>query len=142
MVYDLGRFVEAQAGSYDAALAEIRAGAKRTHWMWYVFPQLAGLGSSPMARRYALSGADEAQAYLDHPVLGPRLVAITAALLHVPTPDPSRIFGYPDDLKCRSCLTLFAALPRTDPVFAAALHRLYGGVPDPATLRLLGVDAP
>jgi uncharacterized protein (DUF1810 family) len=135
--FDLQRFVEAQAPAYARALAELRAGDKRSHWMWFVFPQLAGLGSSPMAQRYAISGLEEAQAYLAHPVLGPRLRACVAAVNGVEGKTAHQIFGSPDDLKFRSSLTLFAEAASDDAHFRQALDRYYGGQADPATLRLL-----
>lgn len=138
----LDRFVSAQRDTYDRALAEIRAGRKRTHWMWFVFPQLAGLGRSATAAYYALSGLAEAAAYLAHPVLGPRLVAISRALLDLPAPDPTAVFGYPDDLKLHSCMTLFAQVHGADAVFGAVLAACFAGRPDDATLRLLGGRPP
>ncbi len=134
---DVERFVAAQDGVYDTALAELRAGRKRTHWMWFVFPQIAGLGSSPTARRYAVSGPDEAKAYLAHPVLGPRLTEISRALLAVEGRSAEQIFGYPDDLKLRSSMTLFARAADDPAVFEAVLERYYDG-PDQRTLDLLG----
>ena len=136
---DLVRFERAQEGTYAVALGEVRAGRKRSHWMWFVFPQLGGLGSSPAAEYYALTSLDEAQAYLDHPVLGPRLVEITRAVTELDDPDPHAVFGHPDDLKARSCWTLFAHVPRPNPVFAEALGRCFAGQEDPLTLRLLGL---
>jgi uncharacterized protein (DUF1810 family) len=135
--HDLGRFARAQDGDYDRALAEVRAGRKASHWMWYVFPQLAGLGSSPMARRYAIRGAEEARAYLAHPVLGPRLKEIAEAALAVEGRSARDIFGSPDDLKLRSCATLFASVSPPGSVFERVLDKYYGGEPDEATLRLL-----
>src|SRR5688572_32370107 len=105
--FDLQRFVDAQTPVYDRVLTELREGRKRSHWMWFVFPQIAGLGSSPMAQRYAIASADEAAAYLAHPVLGPRLVAIAEAALAAPG-SARALFGSPDDLKLRSSATLFA----------------------------------
>lgn len=135
--YDLQRFRTAQDPVYATALAEIRAGRKESHWMWFIFPQLAGLGRSPTAQHYGLSGLAEAQAYFDHPILGPRLIACVRALVHVHFRSAHEIFGSPDDLKLRSCLTLFVhAVPR-EPVFRQALERYYRGEPDPETLRLL-----
>lgn len=134
--FGLERFVSAQAANYDAALAEIRAGDKRSHWMWYVFPQIAGLGRSPMARRYAIGSRDEAQAYLAHPLLGARLRDCVAALADVPDPDPVRVFGDIDATKLRSSLTLFEAASG-EPAFGDALDRWFGGRRDDATLRLL-----
>ncbi|HVF95051.1 MAG TPA: DUF1810 domain-containing protein [Sphingomonas sp.] len=136
--FALSRFETAQAGSYDTALAELRRGAKRSHWMWYVFPQIAGLGSSGMAQRYAIGSLDEARAYLRHPVLGPRLLACVEALSALPPTTATAVFGSIDAVKLRSSLTLFAAAGG-DPPFAAALDRWFGGEHDPATLRLLGL---
>ncbi len=138
--YDLGRFLEAQQACYPRALAELTAGQKTSHWMWFIFPQLQGLGSSPMARRYALASLAEARAYLAHPVLGARLRECTRAVLAVEGQSAHQIFGSPDDLKLRSCLTLFAAAAAggaDDGDFDAALAKYYGGEPDPRTLRLL-----
>lgn len=134
--YDLDRFVEAQAGSYPDALAELRAGRKRTHWMWFVFPQIAGLGHSIMAQRYAIASRAEARSYLMHGVLGPRLRACTQAVLAVPDKTANAIFGSPDDFKFRSCMTLFDAIAPHD-IFDQALARFYGGQRDPATLERL-----
>jgi uncharacterized protein (DUF1810 family) len=133
----LDRFVSAQDGVYPDALAEIRAGRKRTHWMWFVFPQFAGLGSSPTAQRYAIASLDEARAYLAHPVLGPRLRESAAALLAVEGRSAEDIFGYPDDLKLRSSMTLFAHAADDPAAFEAVLDRYYDG-PDERTLELIG----
>jgi uncharacterized protein (DUF1810 family) len=133
---DLERFVSAQGGAYSDALAELRAGRKRTHWMWFVFPQIAGLGSSPTAQRYAIASLDEARAYLAHPVLGPRLRECAQALLAVDGKSAEEILGYPDDLKLRSSMTLFARAADDPDVFLAVLDRYYDG-PDPRTLALL-----
>ena len=137
--FDLERFTTAQdaGGTYDDALSELRAGRKTSHWMWFVFPQLAGLGRSPTARRFALRDADEAHAYLAHPVLGPRLRACVDALTALPTSDPVDVLGAVDAQKLRSSMTLFAAVAPDEPRFAAVLDRWYGG-PDPLTLDLLG----
>ena len=132
----LDRFVEAQAGTYGTALAELSAGRKRTHWMWFVFPQLAGLGSSPAARRYAIAGLAEARDYLAHPVLGPRLAEAARALLGVEGRSAGQILGHPDDLKLRSSMTLFAEAADDPAVFRAVLDKFYDG-PDPRTLELL-----
>ena len=137
--HDLQRFVLAQEDNYENALREITAGRKRTHWMWYVFPQIAGLGSSAMAQRYAIDSADEARAYLAHPVLGGRLWACARAALGHEGKSAAEIFGSPDDLKLRSSATLFAAVSEEDSVFHRLLTRYYAAGPDPATLRLLGV---
>ncbi|MFO0850253.1 MAG: DUF1810 domain-containing protein [Gemmataceae bacterium] len=136
--FDLDRFVQAQAGDYEPALAEVRGGRKRSHWMWYVFPQLAGLGYSSMARRYALSGLAEAEAYLRHPVLGPRLVEIAEAAVAVKGRSALQVFGSPDDLKLRSCATLFSLVSPSGSVFHRLLEKYFEGEPDGQTLRLLG----
>ena len=136
--YDLARFVHAQEGVYDQALAEIRRGEKRSHWMWFVFPQIAGLGSSPTAQRYAIRSLDEARAYLEHPVLGPRLIECAEAALGVAGRSAAEIFGSPDDLKLRSCATLFASAGAPDSVFDRLLRQYYGSERDPKTLELLG----
>jgi uncharacterized protein (DUF1810 family) len=134
--FDLQRFIDAQDGVYETALAELRAGSKQSHWMWFIFPQLAGLGSSPMARRYALHSLEEARAYLAHPLLGPRLAACVELLNAVEGRTIQAILGPPDDLKFRSCLTLFlrAGAP---PCFRQALDKYYDGQEDPLTLDLL-----
>jgi uncharacterized protein (DUF1810 family) len=134
--HDLQRFVDAQAGAYDQARAELSAGAKRSHWMWFIFPQIAGLGFSAMARRYAIASRLEARAYLNHAVLGPRLIACTRAVCRVEGRSAHQIFGSPDDLKFRSSMTLFAAVAQ-DGIFAEALRKYYGGQPDEATLQAL-----
>lgn len=135
--YDLDRFLAAQAGTYDMALAEIGRGAKRSHWMWFIFPQIAGLGSSEMARRFAIRSLAEARAYLGHPLLGARLRECLAALQALPvTTTAERVFGGIDAMKLRSSLTLFVAAGG-GPLFEAALARWYGD-PDEATLRHLG----
>jgi len=133
-VADLDRFVAAQDGIYETALAEIRAGAKRSHWMWFVFPQLAGLGHSALARAYAIGSLDEARAYLVHPVLGERLRACVRA---IPDGDPERMFGGIDAVKLRSSLTLFAAAGGADEPFGGAIDRLFDGQADATTLRMI-----
>lgn len=135
--FDLQRFVDAQSDNYDAALAELAAGRKRTHWMWYVFPQVAGLGQSAMARRYAIASADEAAAYLAHPLLGPRLRACAGAVLGHTDRDAHAIFGDPDTMKFHSSMTLFAEVAPHETVFHACLDRFFGGAPDGATLERL-----
>jgi uncharacterized protein (DUF1810 family) len=137
--YDLNRFLEAQAADYARALAEIRAGRKRSHWMWYVFPQYDGLGSSSMAQRYAIKSVAEAEAYLRHPVLGPRLIEIAEAVVGVEGKSASEIFGSPDDLKLRSSATLFARVSPPGSVFERLLQKSFPDGPDEKTLRLLGV---
>ena len=136
--FDLARFVDAQQGSYDAALAELTAGRKRSHWMWFVFPQVAGLGRSAMARRYAIASADEAAAYLAHPLLGARLRACAGAVLAHQDRDADAIFGDPDTMKFHSSMTLFAEVAPDEAVFHACLDRFFGGAPDGATLERLG----
>jgi uncharacterized protein (DUF1810 family) len=136
--WDLARFVAAQRGVFEAALVEVASGRKRSHWMWFVFPQVAGLGKSAMAQRYALSGREEASAYLDHPLLGPRLREIAQALLGVEGRTAHEIFGTPDDLKLRSCCTLFAAVAPPGSVFEQVLAKYFDGQSDPQTVRLLG----
>jgi uncharacterized protein (DUF1810 family) len=138
--FDLQRFVDAQAPVYATALAELRAGAKRSHWMWFVFPQVAGLGFSPMAQRYAIAGLAEARAYLAHPLLGARLRECVQAMLGVDGRSAREVLGSPDDLKFRSCLTLFAQAAREEALFAAGLEKYFGGAPDAATLEKLGSD--
>ena len=132
----LERFTDAQDGVYDAALAELRAGRKRSHWMWFVFPQLDGLGSSPTARRYAIRDLAEARAYLAHPVLGARLREAARAVLAVEGRTAEQILGYPDDLTLRSSMTLFARAADDPAEFRAVLDRYYDG-PDPRTEELL-----
>lgn len=136
--HGLARFVEAQRDSYERALSELRAGAKRSHWMWFVFPQVAGLGLSPMARRYAIASLDEARAYLAHPILGERLRACTDAVNGVSGRTANEVFGAPDDTKFRSSMTLFAHADPADARFRAALDRYYGGGEDPRTVEILG----
>ena len=135
--FELERFVAAQAPVIVAVRAELRAGRKRSHWMWFVFPQLRGLGASAMADRYGIASADEARAYLAHPVLGPRLRECCALVLAVEGQTIDRILGYPDNLKFRSCLTLFEAVAPQEPVFRQCLDKYYGGRADPKTLALL-----
>lgn len=134
--FDLQRFVDAQAPVYRRVLAELRQGEKQSHWMWFIFPQLAGLGHSPMARRYALASREEAAAYLDHGVLGPRLRECTALVNAVEGKAIREILGSPDDLKFCSSMTLFGAIS-PDPEFAAAITKFYDGTPDRKTLQLL-----
>jgi uncharacterized protein (DUF1810 family) len=134
---DLNRFLTAQERDYETALAEIKSGRKRSHWMWYIFPQIAGLGFSETSKFYALEDQAEAEAYFQHQVLGSRLIEISKALLELEDDYATRIFGSPDDLKLKSSMTLFAALPATDPVFGQVLVRFYNGIRDWETLRLL-----
>jgi len=134
---DLKRFLDAQESTYSDALAELKAGKKRTHWMWFVFPQVAGLGNSPMAIRYAINRREEAQDYLGHPLLGSRLRECASALLGVQGRTANEIMGFPDDLKLKSSMTLFAALSNADPVFRQVLERYYQGAQDEKTLQIL-----
>ena len=136
--HDLERFLTAQASTYDAALAELRAGRKRTHWMWFVFPQLRGLGRSETARFYGIVSLAEARAYLDHEVLGTRLVQCAEALLPHEGKSAREIMGSPDDVKLRSSMTLFAAVAGEGSVFSEVLDRFFDGQPDPLTLGALG----
>ena len=133
--YELKRFVDAQDGVYEQACAELRAGRKRSHWMWFVFPQIRGLGSSPTAVRFAISGMEEARAYLEHPVLGPRLQECTGIVVGVEGRSVEEIFGYPDDLKFHSSMTLFAKAAAEAGVFGEALEKYFGGEMDRGTLE-------
>ncbi len=135
--YDLDRFVRAQDGIYEAALAEVASGRKRSHWMWFIFPQFAGLGSSPTSEHFAIRSEDEARAYLGHSILGPRLRQCAEALLSVSGRTASQIFGYPDDVKLRSSMTLFASVSAPGSVFHQVLDRYFDGDPDGRTLDLL-----
>ena len=137
-VYDLNRFVRAQEDDYERALAEITSGQKRTHWMWYIFPQLDGLAFSPTSKRYSIKSVEEARAYLDHPILGPRLLDCAEAVLAVEGRSATEIFGSPDDLKLRSCATLFACVAPPGSVFDRLLGKYYQGARDGKTLELLG----
>ncbi|WP_132516747.1 DUF1810 domain-containing protein [Rhizobium sp. BK376] len=136
--HDLDRFVTAQSGVYDQALAELSAGRKRTHWMWFVFPQFAGLGHSTMSQRYAIESIAEAKAYLAHPVLGARLRQCVEAMLSVKAKSAHDILGYPDDLKFRSSMTLFSSVAGHGSPFAQAIDRFFEGEPDRKTLELVG----
>jgi uncharacterized protein (DUF1810 family) len=136
--FNLQRFVEAQARVQAQVCAELRAGRKQTHWMWFVFPQIRGLGSSEMAARYAISGREEARAYLDHPVLGPRLQECAGIVVDLEGKTVEEIFGYPDDLKFHSSMTLFAEVEGpSERVFHKALKKYFGGKTDRRTLELL-----
>jgi uncharacterized protein (DUF1810 family) len=136
-VPDLDRFVTAQDPVFDRVLEELAAGRKRTHWMWFIFPQLAGLGRSDTARFYAIAGLDEARRYLAHPLLGPRLVRCTELVVAVEGRTAHDIFGSPDDLKFRSSMTLFMQPAGAPAIFAAALDKYFAAEPDQATLALL-----
>lgn len=135
----LKRFLDAQENSYPTALAEIKSGKKRSHWMWYVFPQIQGLGLSETSKHYAIKDAAEAAAYLAHPVLGHRLLEISRALLALPGSDAHAIFGSPDDVKLHSSMTLFATVPGADTVFSSVLDKFFNGQRDSRTLRELNI---
>ena len=135
---ELDKFVSDQARDYACALAEIKSGRKRSHWMWYIFPQLQGLGFSPTAQYYGIRDLEQAMDYMAHPVLGPRLVEISTALLGLESSNPSAVMGYPDDLKLCSCMTLFELAAPQEPVFGRVLEKFYGGRRDRMTLNLLG----
>src|SRR5690606_15395553 len=137
--FNLQRFLDAQDGGvYERALAEIQGGRKRTHWMWFVFPQLRGLGVSRTAHLYGIESAEEARQYLEHPVLGPRLRACAEAALATGKDNASQIFPLPDDVKLRSCATLFASAAEPGSVFQRVLDRFWAGEPDPLTIEMLG----
>jgi uncharacterized protein (DUF1810 family) len=138
--FDLQRFVTAQSPAWDDVCAELRQGRKQTHWMWFVFPQLAELGRSATAKFYGLSGADEAKAYLAHPILGARLRLCCETLMQLPPATAVEIFGTIDAMKLRSCLTLFAAVSRDEPIFQECLLRYFGAGGDPLTLKLLAAS--
>jgi uncharacterized protein (DUF1810 family) len=139
--HHLSRFVQAQQGNYGQALSEITSGRKRSHWMWYVFPQLDGLAFSSTSKHYAIKSLEEARAYLEHPVLGPRLLACAEAVVRIDGRSATEIFGSPDDLKLRSCATLFAWVSPPGSVFHQLLTKYYQGGTDAQTLRLVGFDA-
>ena len=136
----LNRFIEAQESSYSSALSEIRNGRKRSHWMWFIFPQIAGLGFSETSKYYAIKDINEASAYLGHPVLGPRLVNICTELLKGVSNNATQVFGSPDDMKLKSSMTLFASLPHTNPVFKSVLDKFFNGAEDIKTLQIIGVS--
>ena len=137
-LYQLKRFEDAQESVYEQALSEIRAGRKRSHWIWFIFPQFAGLGTSPMSWMYAIRSVAEAEAYLRHPALGPRLIECCEAMLAVQGRNAHEILGSPDDVKLKSCATLFAAVSGPGSVFEKLLEKYYGGERDSKTLALIG----
>ena len=137
--YNLARFVRAQETVYAQVLSEIRSGKKRTHWMWYIFPQVEGLAFSATSQHYAIKSVAEAKAYLDHPILGPRLLECAEAVVQVDGRSAAEIFGSPDDMKLRSCATLFASVSVPDSVFDRLLRKYYRGGRDGKTLQLLGM---
>ena len=137
MTYDLQRFLKAQERDYKTALSEIKSGRKRSHWIWYIFPQIRGLGFSSTAQFYAIQDLGEAQAYMKDPVLRERLLEISSALLMLSSSDPTEVMGYPDDLKLRSSMTLFMAAAPEETVFQKVLDKYFGGKPDDRTLQIL-----
>ena len=134
---DLKRFLDAQENDFERALAEIKRGRKQSHWMWYIFPQIAGLGFSETSRLYAVKDRAEAELYLAHPVLGTRLVRISEALLEIEGKTANQIFGSPDDMKLKSSMTLFGALKNTNPIFQSVLDKYFNGTNDLRTLQLI-----
>jgi uncharacterized protein (DUF1810 family) len=140
--HNLRRFVDAQADNYEDAISEIRGGRKRTHWMWYVFPQIDGLGFSSTAKHFAIKSIDEARAYLEHPVLGARLRECAEAALRIEGKSAAEVFGSPDDLKLKSSATLFACVSPPGSVFEQLLAKFYQGSRDARTLELLGLTPP
>ncbi len=135
--FDLSRFVAAQERVYDHVLAELKSGQKRSHWMWYIFPQIDGLGHSATTKHYSIKSVQEARQYLDHPVIGKRLLECAETVLAVEGRSVSQIFGYPDDLKLHSSMTLFASVAEPSSVFERVLDKYFQGQPDPATLQIL-----
>lgn len=133
----LSRFIDAQKADYHIALSEIKNGRKQSHWMWYIFPQIQGLGSTDTSKYFAIRDINEAEEFLRHPVLGRRLVDISKELLVLESTDAKRVFGSPDDLKLKSCMTLFASLPDTDPVFQTVLEKFFNGTKDSKTLQII-----
>ncbi len=137
--YDLSRFLEAQENTYSKALVELRNGKKETHWMWFIFPQITGLGLSPTSKFYAIKDIKEADLYLHHPILGKRLIEISSVLLELKDLTARDIFGQPDDSKLQSCMTLFTSLEDTNAVFSDVIERYYNGKKDEYTLEILGI---
>lgn len=137
---NLNRFIIAQNDVYDRALAEITNGRKESHWMWYIFPQVQGLGFSETSKLYAIKNIEEAEDYLAHPVLGNRLVEISGALLNLKTKNANSIFGSPDDIKLQSCMTLFCSLSNSHSVFQAVLDKFFEGVKDTKTLQIINSE--
>ena len=136
---ELTRFMEAQERDYQTAFSEVKKGRKRSHWMWYIFPQIEGLGISEIAQFYAIKDIQEAESYLKHPVLGSRLIRICKELLKQDVSDANLIFGSPDDMKLKSCMTLFASLENTDEVFQAVLDKYFQGTKDDKTLNIITI---
>ena len=136
---ELDKFIRAQQRDYTSALSEIRSGRKRSHWMWYIFPQIQGLGMSSTAQFYGIKDLEQAKDFLAHPYLGRNLIEISSALLALDENNPTAVMGYPDDLKLRSCMTLFELADPSAGVFAAVLDKFYGGRRDEMTLRILNL---
>jgi uncharacterized protein (DUF1810 family) len=136
----LQRFLDAQKADYEIALSEIKGGKKRSHWMWYIFPQIHGLGFSETSKLYAIKSLDEAKEFLNHPVLGKRLMEISKALLDLSSNDAHAVFGSPDDIKLKSSMTLFASLSNTDPVFQSVLEKFFDGRKDDKTLKIISEE--
>jgi len=137
--YDLNRFLRAQANDYVQALSEIQSGRKRSHWIWYIFPQIDGLGFSSTSKHYAIKSLAEAKAYLAHPILGPRLIECAKAAVRIEGRSATEVFGFPDDMKVRSCATLFACVSPQGSVFDGLLAKYYQNERDGKTLQLLGI---
>lgn len=138
--YNLQRFTDAQEGVYQRALKEIKNGRKQSHWMWFIFPQVAGLGFSQTTKFYAIKDRMEASLYMQHPVLGSRLIEISQALLDIEGKSANQIFGSPDDLKLKSCMTLFSSLPDANPVFESVINKYYNGTKDLRTLEIVNLQ--
>ncbi|MEP7270858.1 MAG: DUF1810 domain-containing protein [Acidobacteriota bacterium] len=139
--YNLNRFVRAQEDDYERALSELKGGQKRSHWMWYIFPQIDGLAFSPTSKHFSIKSVDEVKSYIDHPVLGPRLLECAEAVVSVEGRSAAQIFGSPDDLKLMSCATLFACVSEPGSVFDRILEKYYHGRRDARTLKLIGIDS-
>jgi uncharacterized protein (DUF1810 family) len=139
MEHNLERFIAAQKGVFQTALSELQQGKKQSHWMWYIFPQIQGLGFSDTAKFYAIENLTEAQSFLQHRVLGPRLILISSTLLELESNDAHKIFGSPDDLKLHSCMTLFSEVQNTNPVFTKVLEKFFGSRKDNKTLKMLAL---
>ena len=137
--HNLERFISAQQSAYQTALRELKDGKKQSHWMWYIFPQIQGLGFTEMSKKYSLKDLNEATEYLQHRTLGPRLILISTALLGMETNDAHQVFGSPDDLKLKSSMTLFSQVPGASPVFEQVLQKFYNGLKDHITLRILNM---
>ena len=135
--HNLERFITAQKSIYQTALSELSTGKKQSHWMWYIFPQIQGLGFTDTSKKYAIDDLEEATEYLEHRVLGPRLILLSQVLMDLETTDAHKIFGSPDDLKLKSSMTLFSQVPNTNPVFELVLQKFFNGLKDHITLKIL-----